>query len=216
MHKTENTWPPCLENLSWDTGHVTPNNCQCVDSLVFSLSAFSSCNKANVKFPQPPQQKQPLGEFIGILQVSLDYHFSPLSSWFSCIFLSCAKAYQCFGYLDMSKTARITGLNLSRLDGDVFIQTKVSDEKVTHVSQWRTVWPTFAQKLYSQEFLFLEGLLPDGMAPCFWTFHLSELFCRGVLKTFPSVLFFWHRFAKDSFSKIEANRKKFWVLYTTN
>lgn len=118
--------------------------------VVWCFPSFpcSSGDKANVRFPQPPKQKH-LRQFESIPHINLDDHFSsPKLLNFSCVFLSRAKAYQLLGHPDLSKTAWITGLNLSRLDRDFFIQTKKkSDEKVTYVSQWRKEWPTFAPKL---------------------------------------------------------------------
>lgn len=115
----------------------------------FSSFPFSSCDKTDLRFPQPPKQKH-LWESERILKINLDYHFFPPQLLnFSCIFLSSAKAYQLLGHLDVSKMVRITELNISRLDRDLFIQTKkkkISDEKITSNSQWRKKWPIFACK----------------------------------------------------------------------
>ena len=43
----------------------------------FSSLPLSSCDKAYVRFPQPPKQKHCLWEFESILHINLDYHFPP-------------------------------------------------------------------------------------------------------------------------------------------
>lgn len=128
MNGSENIWPPLTETLRWDAGLVSCKRTASVRVLWwFPSFPCLSGDKANVRFPQPPKQKHLLWKFESIPHINLDYHFPhPKLLNFSCIFLSCAKAYQLWGHLDLSKTAWITGLSLSRLDRNFFIQTEKS------------------------------------------------------------------------------------------
>ena len=71
-HNTKNIRPPSLKTLRWYIGRIiqtSSNVCTLWCVLSFSVS---SCDKANVRFPQPPKQKHLLWESESILKINLD------------------------------------------------------------------------------------------------------------------------------------------------
>lgn len=68
------SWNPGAEMLAYE-----PKELQMCILWCFPSFPFSSCDKADMRFPQAAKQKH-LWESESILQINLDAHFSSLSS----------------------------------------------------------------------------------------------------------------------------------------
>lgn len=158
MHKTENIWLLPLETSRCNIGNITQKNWKYVYPLAFlSLVPFQAAIKQTWDFHSHLNRNifENLQVFNKSTSIIILIFFLLLGKCvtqflnFSCIFLSCAKAYQLSGHLDMSKTSWITELNLSGLDRNFFIQTKNSLIRKLFMSPSRARrQSTFAHMLY--------------------------------------------------------------------